>query len=669
MNIKTRILMSVLFSLILALFISASIGFTYFKMQELSEREQAANELIKGGYELSHLTSDYLVNGEPRARVQWESRYRSLQKGIEKLKSENTKEARSIGIIHEYNTKLRELYQSLPDTLVFTNETSYNNHVYQQIIWSRNIVQSQGLIFEASILGQLYQDDFKNIQLLNSVLIVFLILMIIGIIGVNYLLISQRLGRSLHEVTFGTEAFASGDLDYRIQPGLEDEMGDIARALNSMAERLKSVTASRDELNRVEVERKKAEHQITLHATRNQELINLHNLAETESEEYLYNYVLEAGIRTTESRVGFFGMINTEETELTIRAWSKGVEGNCVVPDAPVHFSIRSSGLWGECVRVRTPVIINNYDTHPSKNGFPAGHIPIRRFLAVPIFDGSRIVAVGAVANKEEEYTEDDAAMLITLYHKMWEIFTRKRAEDIQKILLRDLELKNKEMERFVYTISHDLKSPIITIKGFLGYLAKDAMSGNLERLAKDISRIQNAADKMHNLLEDLLELSRIGRLRNPPTQISMTALVEEAVELVTGQLQKYQVQVEILPPLPIVYGDRVRLMEVLINLIENGAKFMGGQKNPLIQIGATQIDAKPVLYIRDNGIGIDPRFSEKIFGLFDKLDANSSGTGVGLTVVMRIIEDHGGKIWVESEGKNKGTTFFFTVPGSQKDL
>ncbi|HWQ67559.1 MAG TPA: ATP-binding protein [Methanospirillum sp.] len=520
------------------------------------------------------------------------------------------------------------------------------------------------LFFSASI-GYTYVKNQQVTQIffVNSIQFVVLILLILCLSSVNYLLISSRLQKSLDEVKLGTEAFASGDLNYRIRTSGEDEMGDIANALNSMAERLKTVTASRDELNRIEIKRKRAEHRVTLHAARNQELINLHNLADTVTEDYLYHYVLEAGIRTTESRFGLFGLMNAEETDLSIQAWSKDMAVNNTIADEPFHFSFQTASLWEECVRLRTPVIINDFDAHQLKKGHLLNLIPIHRFVAVPIFDESRIVAVGVVANKEDEYTEDDTAMLITLYHKMWDTLTWKRAKEIRTTLLKDLELKNQELERFVYTVSHDLKSPLITIKGFLGYLEKDAKSGNMERLEKDLSRIGNATDKMKDLLDDLLELSRIGRLITPPTRISMTTLTEEAIELVTGQLQKNKVEVEILSSLPDVYGDRVRLLEVMVNLIENAAKYMGTQKTPLIQIGVTEMEAKPVIYIRDNGIGIDPQFSEKIFGLFEKLDPHSSGTGVGLTVVKRIIEDYKGKIWVESEGKDTGSTFFLTVP------
>jgi PAS domain S-box-containing protein len=244
-----------------------------------------------------------------------------------------------------------------------------------------------------------------------------------------------------------------------------------------------------------------------------------------------------------------------------------------------------------------------------------------------------------------------------------WDITERIQAEAERGELIAELETRNAELERFTYTVSHDLKSPLITIGGFLGYLEEDATAGNTEKLRNDIQRINGATNKMKSLLDELLELSRIGRLMNSPENTPFEEIVHDALERLEGQLRKNNVTVEVSSELPVVYGDRARLVEVVQNLVDNSAKFMGDQAQPQIEIGADKQYEEYVFFVKDNGIGIDPQYHDKIFELFDKLEPNSEGTGIGLALVKRIINVHEGEIWVESQGNGSGATFYFTLP------
>jgi signal transduction histidine kinase len=231
-----------------------------------------------------------------------------------------------------------------------------------------------------------------------------------------------------------------------------------------------------------------------------------------------------------------------------------------------------------------------------------------------------------------------------------------------------ELEAKNAELERFTYTVSHDLKSPLVTIVGFLGYVEKDALAGNIERVRSGMDRITNAARKMEDLLNDLLELSRIGRLMNPAENVSFEEIVRDALERVRGRIEAQGIEVVVAQGLPVVYGDRVRLVEIVQNLLDNAAKFSSETARPRIEVGMKGLDENlhPILFVCDNGIGIAPEFHERIFGLFNKLNPQIEGTGIGLTLVKRIVEVHGGRIWVES-APGHGATFYFTLP-AQKD-
>ncbi|HSG45544.1 MAG TPA: ATP-binding protein [Anaerolineales bacterium] len=252
------------------------------------------------------------------------------------------------------------------------------------------------------------------------------------------------------------------------------------------------------------------------------------------------------------------------------------------------------------------------------------------------------------------------------------DISERKEAEAEREQLIQELAEKNTELEQFTYTVSHDLKAPIITIKGFLGFLSEDVRSGNQNRIDSDISRITEATEKMHRLLNELLELSRIGRMMNPPEPVSLNDLIPDAVELLQGRLQTNSVKLKIAENLPVVHGDRQRLLEVIQNLIDNAVKFSSEKNDPVVEVGVEGYEGNmPIIFVRDNGIGIPSEHHERIFGLFNKLDTSAEGTGVGLALVKRIIEFHGGRIWVQSAssphgGAGTGTTFYFTLPASK---
>ena len=235
------------------------------------------------------------------------------------------------------------------------------------------------------------------------------------------------------------------------------------------------------------------------------------------------------------------------------------------------------------------------------------------------------------------------------------DITDRRKAEQ-------ELQDKNAELERFAYTVSHDLKSPLITIQTYAGMISKDLEAGNHKRAQDDLKRVMGAASKMTNLLVDLLELSRVGRQMNEPSQVDMNLLVKDVLLQLSGLVSERRVEVAVQADLPAVNCDRKRIAEVVQNLVENAVKYMGAQAAPRIEIGTRQDGRDTVFFVRDNGKGIDPRYQENIFGLFNKLDANSEGTGVGLALVKRIIEVHGGRVWVESEGVGKGSSFCFTL-------
>ncbi len=242
------------------------------------------------------------------------------------------------------------------------------------------------------------------------------------------------------------------------------------------------------------------------------------------------------------------------------------------------------------------------------------------------------------------------------------DITKRKREEAEREHLIAQLQDKTAEQERFIYTVSHDLKSPLITISGFCDMAKNYIASGDQEQVNNSLDIVSNAAKRMGQLLSELLEISRVGVKINPSEIVSLEGLVKEAS--VSGVISENNTTLEIEPGLPDVKVDRQYLLQVFENLLVNASRYSrsanGGSH---VKIGVTRNEEELICYVKDNGIGIESQYLDKVFGLFEKLDAESDSTGVGLAIVKRIIESHGGRIWAESEGFGHGTTFFFTLP------
>ncbi len=283
--------------------------------------------------------------------------------------------------------------------------------------------------------------------------------------------------------------------------------------------------------------------------------------------------------------------------------------------------------------------------------------------LRVP--DGETIGVLALFA--KHRILADEDTLLDGLGSAIALVIQQSAAEEARKQKEREIEEKNAELERFTYTVSHDMKSPLVTIKTFLGYLAEDTKLPDNPRVQQDMAFMHTAADKMSQLLDELLELSRVGRVINPPQEVAFTDLAREAVQLDAGRISVQKVTVEICDSPVVLFGDRPRLVEIWQNLVENACKFMGSQENPRIEIGVEGCDRETLFFVRDNGIGINPRFHAKVFGLFEKLEAGGEGTGLGLALVKRIVEMYDGTIRVESGGEGQGTTFFFTLPTAIK--
>jgi signal transduction histidine kinase len=261
-----------------------------------------------------------------------------------------------------------------------------------------------------------------------------------------------------------------------------------------------------------------------------------------------------------------------------------------------------------------------------------------------------------------EPIVPDEGGPPTAVVCSLTDITKRKQVEIEREQAIRELEAKNAELERFTYSVSHDLKGPLITIRAYLGLLERDLADGASERVREDLGFIRAATEKMSALLSGLLELSRATSGSGERMPCSLSEIADEAIASLRGSIQSSQAQVARLHELPVVFGERVRLIEVFQNLIDNAIKYTLPHARPHIEIGRRN-EGEVVLFVRDNGPGIAPRYHEKVFGLFERLDTSLEGTGVGLALVRKVVETHGGRIWIESDGVQGGSVFAFTLP------
>ncbi len=245
------------------------------------------------------------------------------------------------------------------------------------------------------------------------------------------------------------------------------------------------------------------------------------------------------------------------------------------------------------------------------------------------------------------------------------DITERKQAEEELKRLARDLKRSNEELEQFAYVASHDLQEPVRTAMTF-AQLVERRYRGRLDRDADEyLALIVNAGRQMQALITDLLEYSRITTRGREPQSTDSEAVLRSTLEGLRARIEESGAVVTH-NPLPAVLADPSQLRQVFQNLIGNGIKFRREGVPPRVHVAAQRQDDTVRFSVADNGIGIEPQYFDRIFVIFQRLHGREkySGTGIGLAVVKRIVERHGGRIWVESE-PGKGTAFHFTLPAA----
>ena len=403
-----------------------------------------------------------------------------------------------------------------------------------------------------------------------------------------------------------------------------------------------------------------------LEEVRLQTQLELRNMIDA-SQDILFDYMLEALTKSIQSQFAFIGTLDEGEAVMTIHKWSTDAMEKCAIQNKQIQFLIPEAGLWGECVRRREPIIVNSYANAQDKKGTPDGHVPIERFMAVPIFDGGKIVAVAVVANKACDYTESDTTALIRLTNMLWDILRRKWKEEELIEAKEHAEESDRLKSAFLCNISHEIRTPMNGILGFAQLLREPDLTG--EEQQQYLGIMEKSGARMLNIITAIVSISKIesGQMEISISDTNVNEQIEFVYNFFKPDVEQNGMQLIAKKALPlkeaIIKSDREKIYSILISLVSNATKFTHSGS---IEFGYKKKDKFLEFFVKDTGIGIADEKKGIIFERFrqgsESMTRNYEGAGLGLSIAKAYVEMLGGKIWVESE-LGKGSTFYFTIP------
>ncbi len=422
-------------------------------------------------------------------------------------------------------------------------------------------------------------------------------------------------------------------------------------------------------------DRKRAEEALQLDELRLEALLKLNQMSGASLQE-ITNFVREEAVRLTKSKIGYLAFVNEEENVLTLHSWSKNAMKQCTIAKKPIVYRLETTGLWGEAIRQRKAIIINDYSApSPFKKGYPKDHVKIKRHMNTPIFDGEKIVVVAGVGNKDDEYDESDVRQLTLLMQEMWGLIQQKRTDDELKNYADELSKANEELRsldkmknEFLSNISHELKTPLVSIIGYTKLIDGESVGTVNDKQKKALGTVIRNSERLRHLIESLLYMSKAqyGNVEYTFDRVSISEIIDDAIVDLKLMADNKGLTIEKQVPgdLPLINGDKDKLANMLNSLVDNAIKFTnsGGK----ITLTASEEDGNLHITVNDTGIGIAKEFRSNLFKKFYQIDSSTTrrygGTGLGLYISKHIVEVHNGKIWIESE-EDVGTTVHVSIP------
>jgi len=384
-----------------------------------------------------------------------------------------------------------------------------------------------------------------------------------------------------------------------------------------------------------------------------------------DSDEEVAAICLEVAQELTGSKFGFICEVNENKRFDTIAISDPGWSA-CRMPETETALKVDDMevrGVRAIPLQTKETFISNGPASHPDWIGPPEGHPEITSFMCTPIMKGDRVFLLLGLGNSETGYGKFDKRAVESISAAFKEALAGKRSEKAVSDYAAKLEASNKELQAFSYSVSHDLRAPLRGIQGFSNMLMEDCAEQLDSEGQRYVEIIRSEVERMGQLIDDILSISRISRQEMRQARINMEEMVKEITEETERLHPDRSIDWKIGELCP-ASGDTVLVQQVLRNLIGNAVKFSEKEDPAIIEVGCESDSGRNVYFVKDNGVGFDEKYKDKLFGVFQRLHAEDEfeGTGVGLAVVKRIISRHGGKVWAEGR-PGCGATFYFSLP------
>ncbi len=654
MNIKNKLYISAGISIILVVALVSMVLVTSGRIAEENKKHQLLMDVYVSVSELDIVKYDYLLHREERMKYQWNIKHHSLGEILDGLAEEKgllpiRADYAALGNLFSQITVNYEERQKYIQEGASQEKIDAITELEERLV-AQLLITSHSIIADTSRLAEEAHTEAMETQRVASNLTVILMIVLAIAITTSSLIIARSISKPLNELTKGTEIIGKGDLDHKVEIKTKDELGELAAAFNQMTER-----------------RKLAEEVLRQSEAKYQDLYNSAPVA--------YFSV------DTDGLIKEFNKAAEDLTGYRLEELQKMKVFNLYAEESKE----KAKGLFE---KFRRGISLENEEMIYKRKGGQKIHgllsvSPIKDENGLILESRSVVVDITERKQVEEELRKHRNHLEERIGIRTAELDKRiSEAEQLNSAminLMEDLRVSNasleittqrlveanKELEAFAYSVSHDLRAPLRAIAGFSQMLVEDYGDKLDEGGQHQLDVIQNSARQMGQLIDDLLAFSRLGRRELKMSDINIQLLAEEVFEQqqISETERTARLAVEELPQ---AIGDRAMIREVLVNLFSNALKYSASQDSSFIGVAGRVEGDQSIYSVKDNGVGFDMKYADKLFQVFQRLHGveEFEGTGIGLALVNRIIQRHGGRVW--AEGKvNEGATFFFSLPRS----